>query len=403
MGQSSTPSPALGNAFDLDTDIVFAHTHVRIACIPLMCDSKAVRQWLLSIPEASKTPCDAHPPIPSSKRKRRNSQALTPPNSDHNDISSHPEATSSSVEVDRQDIGTTMADQDNPFTPTKRPRLVPTESNPDETPRAPVRPDDSVSCDGNKSVASSSRPSRSKSPTKQYGAAEISQNPIKFFPLASIQTIQNIDARPGLRELRDVHDVVTRFAKGREIIPTSDEETSRPDIMEAIDLMRNKLGGTTINHTPHFQLRNKPISLSIESKQRDASLDDAHLQIGTWHAAQWLYLDRLAQINGASLQGLPFLPGLIIQAEDWHFVASTREGKSTIVWTKKTVGSTAEPDGAYQVIRVIQYLAWWTETVYWPWFLSTILQIPAEGTEDNNAASTSNQLAPEGVEEGSVP
>lgn len=74
-----------------------------------------------------------------------------------------------------------------------------------------------------------------------------------------------------------------------------------------------------------------------------------------------------------------------------------------IVWTKKTIGSTTAPDGAYKVIRVIQYLAWWTETVYWPWFLSTILQIPAEGTEDNNTASTSDQLAPEGVEEGSVP
>lgn len=113
-------------------------------------------------------------------------------------------------------------------------------------------------------------------------------------------------------------------------VDPASQETSRPDIMEAIDLMRNKLGGTTINHTPHFQLRNKPISLSIKSKQRDGSQDDAHLQIGTWHAAQWLYLDRLAQINGASLQGLPFLPGLIVQAEDWHFVASTREGKSTV-------------------------------------------------------------------------
>lgn len=188
-----------------------------------MCDSQAVRQWLLSISKASKTPCDANPPIPSNKRKRRNSQARTPPNSDRNDISSHPEATCFSVEADRQDIGTTMADQDNPFTPTKRPRLVPTESNPDETPRAPVRPDDSVSCDGNKSVASSSRPSCSKSPTNQYAAAEISQNPIKFLSLASIKTIQNIDARPGLRDLRDVYNAISRFENGREIIPASDE------------------------------------------------------------------------------------------------------------------------------------------------------------------------------------
>ncbi|KAF0316389.1 hypothetical protein GQ607_016380, partial [Colletotrichum asianum] len=302
----------------------------------------------------------------------------------------------------------------------------------------------------------------------QYAAAEISQNPIKFFPLASIQTTQNTDARPGLRNLRDVHDAITRFAKGRDIIPTSDEELVRasyprvefdasnvyeptdhrvkrygpvppfaemnpiilasqygiqenstkqpgtakctsecslypcggPSPLSRMVPSTSRLHGTTINHTPNFQLRNEPISLSIESQQRDASLDDANLQIGTWHAAQWLYLDRLAQINTPSLQGLPFLPGLVVQAEDWHFVASTREGKSTIVWTKNTVGSTAELDGAYQVIRAIQYLAWWTETVCWLWFLSTILQIPAEGTEDINAASASDLVAPEGVEQG---
>lgn len=111
--------------------------------------------------------------------------------------------------------------------------------------------------------------------------------------------------------------------------PESAEATS-PTLSKAIEYVRQTSGYSSINHTPHFRLRNKPISLSIESKQRDASLDDAHLQIGTWHAAQWAYLERLAAKNGNTLEGLAFLPGMIVQAEDWHFVASTREGTTTV-------------------------------------------------------------------------
>ncbi|KAK1451092.1 hypothetical protein CCUS01_11271 [Colletotrichum cuscutae] len=112
--------------------------------------------------------------------------------------------------------------------------------------------------------------------------------------------------------------------------PESTDLEHKPVVTEAIDRMRHMSGYSSINHTSHFLFRNKTISVSIESKQRGSSQDDAHLQIGTWHAAQWTYLERLAQIQGATLQGLAFLPGLIIEGEDWHFVASTREGASTV-------------------------------------------------------------------------
>ncbi|OHF04531.1 hypothetical protein CORC01_00002 [Colletotrichum orchidophilum] len=454
-----------------------------------------IQAWLLNLPKDHEIPFNASPTT-TRKRKRLTSHALTPPGSD-----------------DEQGHATIMTDQSGggPLTPQKRQRLIPAggyQFNPEdntETPRA-VRPGDSVSCDGSSvslsagsgaySVASSSRPSRSKSPTKRFSIAEISKNPIKVYALDSIRTLENIDARPGAGSLRESLSIISRIAKSRGIVPNSDvdsircsnpeidldddavydvsdihvkrygpvpsfaevnaivqtsqygiaekfdeaswdrevhfrvlalslrrplapardglinfapsttaaihhklikdmpprmvdfcvfidpESTStehKPIVTEAIDRMRHMSGYSSINHTSHFLFRNKPISLSIESKQRGSSQDDAHLQIGTWHAAQWTYLDRLAQIQGATLQGLAFLPGLIVQGEDWHFVASTREGASTLLWSKKNIGSTTNHEGVYQVVRVIQYLAWWTETVYWPWFSSIILGASASG------------------------
>ncbi|GKT61043.1 hypothetical protein ColTof4_01156 [Colletotrichum tofieldiae] len=155
-----------------------------------------------------------------------------------------------------------------------------------------------------------------------------------------------------------------------------------PAIATAVNHVRSISGYSSVNHTSLFHLRNKPISLSMKSKQRHASLDDAHLHIGTWHAAQWIYSERLVSQRGAVLQRIASLPGLIVQAEDWHFMASTLEG---ILWSKKIIGSTSDLEGAYQVIRVIQYLAWWTEAAYWPWYLSTVLGLGIMGDKPQAA------------------
>ncbi|GKT67367.1 hypothetical protein ColTof4_14069 [Colletotrichum tofieldiae] len=75
---------------------------------------------------------------------------------------------------------------------------------------------------------------------------------------------------------------------------------------------------------------------------------------------------------GTTLASLPFLPGLIVQSEHWYFVATTRDNEKT---TKLAIETTSNTRGAYRVIRAIQYLAWWAETVYLLWFLSNVLTL----------------------------
>ncbi|CCF32510.1 hypothetical protein CH063_04886 [Colletotrichum higginsianum] len=149
-------------------------------------------------------------------------------------------------------------------------------------------------------------------------------------------------------------------------------------LSQRIKELRQKFPSNAVNSTPYHFLRNKPISVTIETKRSDG-LEQAVLQIGIWQAAHWAYLDRIASKKGATLDGLEFLPGLVVSGADWYFVASTREGQRTAcppsptLWEKQPIGSTQSLVGTYKVIRTIQYLAWWSAEVYWPWFMSTIL------------------------------
>ncbi|KAK2022625.1 hypothetical protein LX32DRAFT_645355 [Colletotrichum zoysiae] len=149
--------------------------------------------------------------------------------------------------------------------------------------------------------------------------------------------------------------------------------SEEPSLDDAIRRARNLSGRDTLNHTPLFLLRDKPISLSIECKKRDGGLHNADLQISSWHAAQWRYLSMMCRKTGADLSGLPFLPGLVVSGAEWYFVATTRNGNRTTLWTRRCIGATTNVVGTYQIIRTIQYFSWWTQTMYWPWYMENVL------------------------------
>lgn len=106
----------------------------------------------------------------------------------------------------------------------------------------------------------------------------------------------------------------------------------------AVHRARRFLPGTSINHTDFAPLRNRPIALSIESKTTGQNLLEAELQVGVWLAAQWKMLERLEQQGNNNNKGilkpgalLPlFLPAVIVQGHDWHFVATTRSKGKTV-------------------------------------------------------------------------
>ncbi|KAK2469943.1 hypothetical protein H9L39_18758 [Fusarium oxysporum f. sp. albedinis] len=140
-----------------------------------------------------------------------------------------------------------------------------------------------------------------------------------------------------------------------------------------IDGLRKVLPMNSINHTACNPLLKKPLCLAIETKPPGEKWNVARLQVGVWLAAQWTLLARLVHDAGGSFEGLDFLPGIIIQGHEWYFVASGREGTKTVLWTMKGFGATSDIVGIYKIVSVLQYLANWAETVYWPWFKKNAL------------------------------
>lgn len=141
----------------------------------------------------------------------------------------------------------------------------------------------------------------------------------------------------------------------------------------AISKLRGSLPCGVINHTDFLPLRGRPIAVSIETKKRGGSQQDAELQMATWHAAQWKLLSRLVQDAGRSLDGLSFVPAVLVNGNDWIFAASTREGEKTYLWLERSFGSTSTALGTYSVVWGLQRLARWAEEVYWPWFCRNVL------------------------------
>jgi hypothetical protein len=141
------------------------------------------------------------------------------------------------------------------------------------------------------------------------------------------------------------------------------------DVNSAVDTTRKLLSDASINHTDFAPLRRRPIALSIESKTTGHQLLEAEVQVGVWLAAQWRMLESLPKRPTAESDvGLlpSFLPAVIVQGHDWHFVATTRTGTCTTLWAKQTFGSSETVLGVYQIICVLRYLARWAEQHYWP-------------------------------------
>ncbi|KAL7783427.1 hypothetical protein V8C37DRAFT_413729 [Trichoderma ceciliae] len=157
----------------------------------------------------------------------------------------------------------------------------------------------------------------------------------------------------------------------------------------------------SINHTDFQPIQFRPIILSIETKKPDASIQQAQLQIGTWHAAQWAFLQwaigekllekRLSQGLGegttdkeqeeferekiAALSKLGFIPGIIVHGSQWLLVLSTYDNGKTTLWSGWPFGTTKGEMEIYAIIAGVRELTAWARETYLPWFKENILTL----------------------------
>ncbi|KAH8651967.1 hypothetical protein BGZ61DRAFT_374933, partial [Ilyonectria robusta] len=122
-------------------------------------------------------------------------------------------------------------------------------------------------------------------------------------------------------------------------------------VHDAIERLQRAMPEKSVNHTAFFPIRNRPISVSIETKRASSSQDKALLQIGIWQSSQWKLLANLA--GPEAVQKLPFIPGIVVEGYDWKLAATTIEGQKTALYTKILLGTTETPLGIYFIVAAL--------------------------------------------------
>lgn len=108
------------------------------------------------------------------------------------------------------------------------------------------------------------------------------------------------------------------------------------DYVERIRRWRRVAPMHSINHTKCLGLAGQPVSTSFETKRTGNDMDNAVLQIGVWHSAQWNCLRHMLRTlwtpaeAEVALNELGVLPAIITQGHDWSFAATTLEEKRTV-------------------------------------------------------------------------
>jgi len=186
------------------------------------------------------------------------------------------------------------------------------------------------------------------------------------------------------------------------IFVSPEADKTRPAASETIKAICKQRATLSINHTDYPPFRSEPIVVSVETKRPDGDINNATLQLGTWHAAQFRNisavrllassLDALNVRNNTSRRvkgdtsGIEFLPGILIHGHVWYFVASTppREpaARSTgCLYTKIQIGTTEKPLGVYSIVVALQRIKEWVETKYWPAFCDDVLGLDLDSSE----------------------
>ncbi|KAF4964222.1 hypothetical protein FSARC_7856 [Fusarium sarcochroum] len=121
-----------------------------------------------------------------------------------------------------------------------------------------------------------------------------------------------------------------------------------------------------LNWTSDRLLQQYPLAFSIETKRYGGNTAKGEQQMGIWHAAQWEFLSSRA--GPESINGLDFLPGVVVQGHTWSLVITTRRQATTTVLCSVEFGNTSSIVGVFQVIAGLRRLRSWSLDVLWPWY-----------------------------------
>ncbi|PNS17071.1 Beta-glucosidase 1 [Sphaceloma murrayae] len=133
--------------------------------------------------------------------------------------------------------------------------------------------------------------------------------------------------------------------------------------------------GCDFNHINHNPTAESPIAISVETKIEGEGLTEGYAQLSTWVAAHFNKLEQLTT-SGSRPTKLPVLPLLFIQGPSFFCYLASRSTSGdksvTTIHEKIDLGDVTTASGLCKVLSALLVLIDWAETIYRPWFESSI-------------------------------
>ncbi|EMC91051.1 hypothetical protein BAUCODRAFT_152823 [Baudoinia panamericana UAMH 10762] len=168
-------------------------------------------------------------------------------------------------------------------------------------------------------------------------------------------------------------DLVPEFALGGLVDSKSVDFCIALKLDTSIQQLLYARGIDGLNHTDYTGIKWEPIVVSIETKKAMSGSADATLQLSTWTTAHIKFLRRLlCEAGNATVTILP-LPLLMVVGHEWRFYWIEDHMTSGTLWQGEIIGKTDSALGIYQIMKALQYLAYWANQTYLPWFEKHIL------------------------------
>ncbi|KAJ9624490.1 hypothetical protein H2203_005225 [Taxawa tesnikishii (nom. ined.)] len=133
----------------------------------------------------------------------------------------------------------------------------------------------------------------------------------------------------------------------------------------------------SFNQTDHLPIANRPIAVSIETKQSGEGQQAAYGQLSTWLLAQYQRLRYLTEEAGNKDAEMLLSPVMVVQGPTWSLLAAKQNEEGEIIlWDCGTFGESKSRLGVCQILATLLLLMRWSHEEYRAWFEKHVLCNP---------------------------
>ena len=130
----------------------------------------------------------------------------------------------------------------------------------------------------------------------------------------------------------------------------------------------------SVNQTNHTPIRMTPIILNFETKPPWTGGETADVQLGTWGDAGFTKLGQMLEANNCSKEPIPTIPMVSFYGHEARLSAFQHGDRKNFLLGKMDLGSFQTIEGIFQILKALNFLVDWGNTVYRDWYFQDAIK-----------------------------